>query len=124
MDWDKSIDNLLDLDGIRYVIDEKLGIWVKFEAKKIEPTEDRPHGIRYSLTLHDRTNNRIMGFDNAHAIEYGSKRNVAPKRSFDHWHQDESNKMMPYDYKDAEKLIFDFWNAVDKKLKKLTENSE
>lgn len=74
---DQTIETLLLLDGTRYVIDEILGLWVKFEAKKVSPTTDRPHGIRYSLTLHDRTNERIIGFDNAHAIEYGGKQNVA-----------------------------------------------
>lgn len=29
---DTTLENLLDLDGIKMVIDEKLGLWVKFEA--------------------------------------------------------------------------------------------
>jgi hypothetical protein len=32
---DKTIENLLDLDGVRYVIDEQSGLWVKFEVKKL-----------------------------------------------------------------------------------------
>lgn len=122
MTQDETINNLLDLDGVRYVIDEELGLWVKFETKKIEPTQDRPHGIRYSLTLHDRTNKRIMGFDNAHAIEHSGKRNVAPKRAYDHWHRDGDDKIQPYKYVTAVKLVTDFWNEVDKKLQKLKEN--
>jgi len=26
---------------------------VKFEIRRVEPTTERPHGLRYSLTLHD-----------------------------------------------------------------------
>ena len=29
---DKTLENLLDLDGIKMVIDEKLGLWLKFEV--------------------------------------------------------------------------------------------
>jgi hypothetical protein len=58
---DKTLENLLELDGVKYVIDEHLGLWVKFEARKIEPSKERPHGIRYSLTLHDSFNARLMG---------------------------------------------------------------
>ncbi len=118
---DKTIENLLDLDGIRYVIDEKLGLWVKFEAKKVSVTTDRPHGIKYSLTLHDRSNKRIMGFDNSHAIEYSGKKNVTSKRTHDHWHRDGSDGGRPYEYVSAVKLIKDFWKEVSKRQKQLEE---
>ncbi|HSW94147.1 MAG TPA: DUF6516 family protein [Gammaproteobacteria bacterium] len=119
MNQDESIDNLLDLHDVRYVIDEKLGLWVKFEIKKIEPNKDRPHGIKYSFTLHDRTNKRIMGFDNAHVIEYGGKNNVAPKKTYDHWHRDGNDEGRPYQYVNAGKLLTDFWAEVDKKTKEI-----
>ena len=77
---DNTLENLLELDGERFVVDDQLGYWVKFEVKRTTITLERPHGVKYSLTLHDRHNKRIMGFDNAHAIEYGRKRNVAPKK--------------------------------------------
>jgi len=69
-----------------------------------------------SLSLHDRTNKRIMGFDNAHAIEYGRKRNVAAKRTYDHWHSHELDQGKPYIYKNAAKLLENFWKEVDKKI--------
>lgn len=114
---DRTIENLVELDGISYVIDDHLGLWVKFEAKKIESTSNRPHGVRYSLTLHDRSGNRIMGFDNAHAIKYGRKNNVSPKHVHDHWHRDKSDKGRPYIYENAAKLLEDFWKEVNKILK-------
>lgn len=114
---DQTTEMLLLLDDTRYVIDEDLGLWVNFKAKKVMPTADRPHGVRYSLTLHDRKNERIMGFDNAHAVEYGGKKNVAPKRIFDHWHRNEKDSGYPYPYTTAGKLVEDFWKEVDRVLK-------
>lgn len=118
---DRTIENLLELDDVKYVIDENLGLWVKFEAKKITPSRDRPHGIKYSLTLHDRTNKRIMGFDNSHAIEYGAKKKVSPTRVYDHWHRDSSDMGRPYKYETAGKLTQDFWKEVEKVQKRLEE---
>src|SRR3990167_5636714 len=118
MKHDDSLENLLDLDGTRYIIDDGLGLWVKFEAKKVSKIS-RKQGIKYSLSLHDRHNKRIMGFDNAHEIKYGGKQNVAPLKTYDHWHFDENDKGRPYQYKNAEKLMEDFWIEVDKKINKL-----
>lgn len=119
---DKTLENLLDLDGVRYVIDDHLGLWVKFEIMKVLPSKDRPHGIKYSLTVHDRFNKRLIGFDNAHAIEFGGKRNVAPTRLFDHWHRDGSDFGRPYHYVTAGKLVEDFWIEVEKMHMKLKED--
>lgn len=120
---DKTIDNLLMLDGVSYIIHEQLGVWVKFEVKRIPPNNNRPHGIKYTFTLHDRTNARIMGFDNAHAIEYGKKTNVASKKIYDHWHRDKHDVGKPYHYRNAGKLLEDFWEAVDKIVSKLEEKN-
>ena len=113
---DSTLENLLELNGERFVVDEVLGYWVKFAAKRMLATPERPHGIKYSLTLHDRHNQRILGFDNAHSIEYGGKTAVAPKRIHDHRHPDESEDAKPYHYTSAAKLLEDFWKAVDKKI--------
>lgn len=112
---DFSLANLLELDGIRYLIDESHGLWVKFQAKRVTKTKERPHGINYSLTLHDRANNRIMGFDNAHAVKDKSYKNSST--SYDHWHRGGEDKGKKYNYKSAGKLLEDFWAEVDKKLK-------
>lgn len=72
---DKTLENLLELDGIKFVVDESVGLWVKFEVKRVKPTKGRPFGIRYSLTLHNRFNQRILGFDNAHAVEGATTKN-------------------------------------------------
>ena len=121
MKKDYTIENILELDGMSYCIDEHLGLWVKFEVKKVEPTENRPYGVKYSFTLHDDSRNRIMGFDNSHAIKYGGKRNVAPSRIYDHWHRDGSDEGRPYCYRSAAVLIQDFWYEVDKVVSILKE---
>ncbi len=79
-------------------------------------SKEYPHGVRYSLTLHNSSNQRILGFDNAHAVAYGGKRHVAPKWTYDHWHYDENDRGRPYSYIDAGTLIEDFWKAVENKL--------
>ncbi len=69
---DPSLDTLLHLDGETFVVDSRGMCWVKFEVKQCGITAERPQGLRYSLTLHDETGARLMGFDNAHPIREGS----------------------------------------------------
>ena len=120
---DKTLKNLLDLDGVKMVIDEAIGLWVKFEVS-ITSSSVRSNEIHYSLSLHNKLGHRIMGFDNAHEIKYGAKRMVAPKRTFDHWHFDEFDEGRPYDYVNAGKLMEDFWLEVEKKLTLLKEDKK
>ena len=101
---DHSLDHLLDLHGMVFVVDEKAGHWVKFEVRSVPPSIERPHGLNYSLTLHNASGERLVGFDNAHNVE-GSR---------DHRHVYKTVK--PYEYKDAATLLEDFWSAVEKVL--------
>jgi hypothetical protein len=88
---------------------------VKFVVKEIAPTPQRPHGLSYSLTLHDSLGERLVGFDNAHPV-HGTKGPGGKKaRKPDHRHRLRTVK--PYDYKDAAVLLGDFWAAVDKVLR-------
>ena len=121
MNDDKTLENLLDLDGMKMVIDDKFGLWIKFDISTTS-LSIRSNGVRYSLSLHDRYGQRILGFDNAHEIKYAAKRMVAPKRTFDHWHYDEHDEGRPYHYINAGKLLEDFWIEVDKRLSLLKEN--
>ena len=68
---DHSLDTLLDLDGTTFFSVEGQGYWVKFDVKRVATSAERPHGLKYSLTLHDPKNRRIVGFDNAHEIATG-----------------------------------------------------
>ena len=46
-----AIETLLNLDGV--VIEQAGGHWTKFEVREVLKTDEIPHGIRYSLTLHN-----------------------------------------------------------------------
>jgi predicted metal-dependent hydrolase len=90
------------------------GYWTKFEAYRVEPCQYIPHGISYSLTLHDRYRNRVIGFDNAHAVKPKKKKFGARKLTWDHRHQLET--VATYEFASAAQLLEDFWAAVDRYL--------
>ena len=52
MRHDASLDALLDLDGLVLVIDPETRHWVRIVVRRVPATEERPHGLDYSLTLH------------------------------------------------------------------------
>jgi hypothetical protein len=105
---DHGLQNLLDLDGETFQMDG--GFWAKFEVKQVEPTAEIPHGIRYSLTLHDRHGTRILGFDNAHA---GPKARKYGARKVEWDHRHDKDRVTTYRFSSAGKLVIDFWTAVD-----------
>jgi hypothetical protein len=107
---DPALDTLLDLDGLIFVIDPEGGHWVRFTVTRIPATPEKPHGLDYSLTLHDRDGERLVGFDNAHRV--GKQKRGNPQ---DHSHRIRTVK--PYDYSDAATLLADFWTEVDAVLK-------
>jgi len=113
---DAELRTLLDLNGIIYPLEN--GYWVKFSAKEVKPTTQIPHGISYSLTLHDRNNTRVLGYDNAHSARRKIKRRKkykARKISWDHKHH--QNSVTEYHFVSASQLINDFWNNVDEVIR-------
>jgi hypothetical protein len=114
---DHGLENLLALDGDTYVIDET-GHWVKFDVKRVDPSPEWPHGIKYSLTLHGRSNERLVGFDNAHAVRKTGGPGGKRKAANDHTHRFKT--IRPYTYDNALQLIDDFWRAVDQVLEERT----
>ena len=85
---------------------------MKIEARQIQKNSfSKSYGIKYSLTLHAQNGERILGYDNAHGIP-GSKNYV-----HDHIHK--SDRIVPYEYESAEKLLSDFWNDVFIVLKRI-----
>ncbi len=48
---DPNLDTLLLLDGESFVADKTGKLWVKFDVKRVDASAQRPHGIKYSLTL-------------------------------------------------------------------------
>lgn len=111
---DDEIAYLLDFDGTRYLFNE--GYWVKIEAKRTDPTRQRPHGLSYSLTLHDPKGARLLGFDNAHAVPPVGGRYKAKPEAHDHWHRTEKDSGRPYVFTTASQLVEDFLGEVERIL--------
>lgn len=88
---------------------------VRFEVKQVPVSSERPHGLDYSLTLHDANGKRLLGFDNAHAIKEGSGPGARTRIEYDHRHKGQQVRF--YDYKDAATLLADFWTEADSILK-------
>ena len=105
---------LLDYNGARYLFDE--GYWVKIEVKRTERTRQRPHGLSYSLTLHDPEGARLLGFDNAHAVSSLGGRYRAKAAAHDHWHRTETDKGRPYEFRSTLQLVQDFLDEVERIL--------
>jgi hypothetical protein len=107
---DPALDSLLDLDGLTLVVDPKGGHWVRFVVTQVSPTLEKPHGLDYSLTLHGKSGERLMGFDNAHPVR-------KQKRGDPQDHRHRMRTVKPYEYRDAATLLSDFWKEVDAVLK-------
>ena len=112
---DTDVETLLELDGS--ILDQGGGYWIKIEARRVAPTTGIPHGIAYSLTLHEPYGTRILGFDNAHAIKPPKKFKYAGRiLTNDHKHRNARDKGIPYEYTTAHQLLEDFFNAADRAL--------
>ncbi len=106
---------LLDFDGTRYLFEE--GYWVKIEVKRTAASPERPHGLSYSLTLHDPAGVRLLGFDNAHSVAPRGARYKARADAHDHWHRTEADKGRPYAFQSAVQLVADFLDEVERVLR-------
>jgi len=113
----KGLEYLLDLDG--EILAQDGGCWIKIEARRLDKsTKECPHGIKYSLTLHDQYGKRLIGFDNAHPIKSRKRgRFLGRKIVYGHMHKSTDNEVIPYVFESAEQLVTDFFNEVDKALK-------
>jgi predicted transcriptional regulator len=81
---DPGLDRLLELDG--FLAEIGGGYWVKIEAKEVPADAARPHGVAYTLSLHDPAGR-------------------AQTRR-DHLHRGET--VRPYPHRDADTLIDGF----------------
>jgi hypothetical protein len=115
MERDPSLDTLLELDGQVLVIDPETRHWVQFVVHRVPASESKPQGLDYSLTLHGPDGERLMGFDNAHAVKGRSGPGGKIGTAFDHKHGQKAVRAYPY--KDAATLLADFWSAVDAVLR-------
>jgi hypothetical protein len=109
-----GLEFLLAFDGRIHHLEE--GYWIKFEIERVKPTKERPHGLSYSFTLHGPDGVRLVGFDNAHGVSARGGRFKRKPPASDHWHRTETDPGRPYEFKDAETLIDDFFDEVERVL--------
>ena len=113
---DVGLETLLDLDGS--VLEQEGGFWIKIEARQVLASEHALHGIRYSLTLHDRYGARVLVYDNAHAVKPPKKFKFAGQRlPYDHRHRTACDKGVPYAFESAQRLLEDFFAEGDRVIK-------
>lgn len=118
---ESGLDYLLDLDGNIEVQNEE-GYWVKMEVCRVAVTAERPHGIKYSLTLHAPDRERLIGFDNAHGgvkPEGGHFKHAGKKYPYDHKHRHAKDAGVLYEFDTAYQLLDDFYAEVDRVLKEV-----
>lgn len=111
---DHTLEFLLAFDGRIHHLEE--GYWIKFEIKKVEATQTRPHGLSYSFTLHAPDGARLVGFDNAHNVPALGSRFRKRSPANDHWHRTGNDPGRPYAFKDADLLLQDFFHEVRRVL--------
>lgn len=110
-----GLEFLLAFDGRIHHLEE--GYWIKFEIKRVEAARARPHGLSYSFTLHAPDGTRLIGFDNAHGVPAPGSRFKRRTQASDHWHRTENDPGLPYRFKDAETLLNDFLDEVERVLR-------
>lgn len=109
---DIGIETLLNLND--YIISQEGGYWVKIEAWTVPVTISIPHGICYSITLHEPYGKRILAYDNSDAIKAPKKYKFAGHRqAYDHKHRHVADKGVPYEFKDVYQLLADSFGEVD-----------
>ncbi len=109
-----ALEFLLAFDGRIHWLEE--GYWLKFAVRRGEPSEEWPHGLYYSFTLHDPRGQRIVGFDNAHSVRRRGSRFGQGPQAADHWHRTPGDGGRPYRLTTMETLIDDFFNEVERVL--------
>lgn len=115
---DHGLSTLLDLHD--QIIDQGGGYWVKIEVWRVAVSDEIPHGIRYSLTLHEPYGRRILGYDNAHSVKPPKKFKFAGRRlTYDHRHRHATDKGIPYLFQDACQLLADFFAEFDRLLEEI-----
>jgi hypothetical protein len=67
------------------------------------------------MTLHAANGERLVGYDNAHAVSVGTGPGRRASATHDHRHR--HGRTRPYDFSDAATLTQDFWNDVDAALR-------
>jgi len=111
---DYGLEFLLAFDGRIHHLED--GYWIKFQIERVKAAKERPHGLSYSFTLHAPDGLRLVGFDNAHGVSPTGGRFKRKPPASDHWHRTEADPGRPYQFRDVETLIDDFFDEVERVL--------
>jgi hypothetical protein len=117
---DSGLKYLLELDG-NIEVQNDAGYWIKIEVCRVSASPDRPHGIKYSLTLHSPEGDRLIGFDNPHAVKSSRSKHAGKRYPYDHRHRHSSDEGVLYEFQSAYQLLSDFYEEVDRVLKEVSE---
>jgi hypothetical protein len=111
-DDDAGLSYLLDMDG--WVSEVGGGFLIRARVHRTEASDSAPHGISYSLTLHEPGGQRVIGYDNAHSFvkKRGMKRITGLTRDHRHYR----NLTEAYPFTSAARLLEDFWADVERFL--------
>ena len=92
------------------------GYFVTFEIRRVRPTTEQPHGLRYAFTLHGPDGKRLLGFDNAHGVAATGSRFHRRPAAADHWHRSGDDPGRPYAFRDPASPVEDFLDEVARVL--------
>lgn len=100
----EPLSRLFDYDRRRYWLVN--GWSIRFRIAEVQASTERPHGVKYALTLHDVDGKHLLGFDNAHGLP--------SIQAYDHRHRfRKTDELVSYKFSGADELICDFFNAVE-----------
>lgn len=112
---DSELDVLLALNGAEFELAPS--VVVEFTVWRTDVTPERPHGLSYALVLRWKYGwAPWVRFDNAHAVDHGSRGYRRRPVAYDHWHRTEKDKGRPYSFTTAAQLLDDFWREVKRTL--------
>jgi hypothetical protein len=112
---DHGLEFLLAFNGRIHHLEK--GYWLKFAIVRVAAATERPHGLSYSFTLHAPDGARLIGFDNAHNVPHRGSRFKRRGEATDHWHRTEKDSGRPYVFTNAQRLLDDFFDEVERVLR-------
>ena len=109
---DHELEFLLSLNGVEFRLLN--GHVIKIDVHTVAATGSRPHGLKYSLTLHNVSGQRIYGMDNAHR--------TSRQPEYDHRHLYGRGRIVGYAYRGPAELLADFYREVERILTERSSN--
>lgn len=112
-DVDYELQNLLALDGATF--DWREAYELSFRVWRVQPTKQRPHGIRYALVLRRKSDGlSLVRYDNAHAARGAGRGYRMSSEAHDHRHKGPRSPAQVYQYASPSRLLQDFFTDVER----------